>query len=89
MSLYALKPRFQSLLRPSAQALHAAGVTANQVTIAACLVSVLLGAWLASRAGGLTWFLLLPAWFVLRMAFNAIDGMLARAFDQSTPLGPT
>ena len=51
MSLYALRPRFQSLLRPSAQALHAAGVTANQVTIAACLVSVLLGAWLASRAG--------------------------------------
>ena len=50
MTLYALKPRFQSLLRPAVQALDAVGVTANQVTVAACLVSLALGAWLASSA---------------------------------------
>lgn len=87
MSLYALKPRLQSLLRPVVQALYAAGVTANQVTIFACAVSVLLGAWLAWNAAQPAWFLLLPAWFALRMACNAIDGMLARDFAQSTPLG--
>jgi CDP-diacylglycerol--glycerol-3-phosphate 3-phosphatidyltransferase len=42
---------------------------------------------LAAQAGQLRWFLLLPLWFLLRMALNAIDGMLAREFAQSSPLG--
>ena len=86
LSIYALKPRFQALLRPMTQALHRAGITANQVTLAACLVSVALGGWLVvDPRPGL--FLLVPAWFALRMAFNAIDGMLAREFGQASPLG--
>jgi CDP-diacylglycerol--glycerol-3-phosphate 3-phosphatidyltransferase len=32
-------------------------------------------------------FLLMPAWLFLRMALNAIDGMLAREFGQKSPLG--
>ena len=87
MSLYALKPQFQSLLRPFARRLHALGVTANQVTLGTCAISVGLGLWLASNAGRLELFLLLPAWFFLRMAFNAIDGMLARELGQSSRLG--
>lgn len=87
MSIYALKPRFQALLRPLARALFSAGVTANQVTLAACVVSVALGAWLASDPAQTALFLLVPAWFFLRMAFNAIDGMLAREFGQKSPLG--
>ena len=35
LSIYALKPRFQALLRPLTAALARAGVTANQVTLAA------------------------------------------------------
>ncbi len=87
MSLYALKPRFQSLLRPLVKNLHRAGATANQVTVAACLVSILVGIAVALHADEQAWFLLLPAWFTMRMAFNAIDGMLAREFGQATPLG--
>ena len=34
MTLYDLKPRFQSLLRPLVHRLATAGVTANQVTVA-------------------------------------------------------
>ena len=83
MSIYALKPRFQALLRPLARALFDAGVTANQVTLAACAVSVALGAWLAFDPTQTALFLLVPAWFFLRMAFNAIDGMLAREFGQN------
>ena len=37
MTIYALKSRFQGLLRPMVRRLRALGVTANQVTIAACL----------------------------------------------------
>src|SRR6266850_8499272 len=87
LSIYALKPRFQALLRPFVGLLYRAGVTANQVTAAACVVSVALGAWLvlAPQAGAP--FLLVPLWFALRMALNAIDGMLAREHGQASPLG--
>lgn len=92
MSLYLLKPRFQSLLRPAVGALHAAGVTANQVTLAACAVSLLLGLGLtlgpAPDDGGARGALaLIPLWLLLRMAFNAVDGMLAREHGQATKLG--
>jgi CDP-diacylglycerol---glycerol-3-phosphate 3-phosphatidyltransferase len=87
MSIYALKPRFQALLRPLTRGLFNAGVTANQVTLAACVVSVALGAWLAFDPKQTVLFLLVPAWFFLRMAFNAIDGMLAREFGQKSKLG--
>jgi len=87
MSLYELKPRFQALLRPLVRTLHGAGATANQVTVVACVVSIALGVWIALRAGEPAWFLLLPLWFLLRMALNAIDGMLAREFAQQSTLG--
>ena len=87
MSLYQLKPAFQGLLRPLVARLARGGVTANQVTLAAGLVSVVLGVWLCTPSGPRAWFLLLPAWFLLRMAFNAVDGMLAREHGQQSPLG--
>jgi len=87
MSIYALKPRFQALLRPVAERLARSGVTANQVTVTACVISVALGAGLAAVPYDPALFLLLPAWFLLRMAANAIDGMLAREFGQKTALG--
>ena len=88
MSIYLIKPRFQSLLRPAVAALHAAGVNANQVTLAACAASVVLGLGLYFGAGSHPAALaLIPLWMFLRMAFNAADGMLAREFGQSTRLG--
>jgi len=87
VSIYALKPKFQALLRPLATALARAGVTANQVTIAAALISVALGLFVFARAPARAPFLLIPLWMFLRMAFNAIDGMLAREFGQKSRLG--
>ena len=87
MSIYALKPRFQALLRPLTARLYKAGVTANQVTVAACLASVAIGVLLAATPERAALFLLIPAWFLLRMALNAIDGMLAREFGQASRLG--
>ena len=87
MSIYGLKPRFQALLRPVAKRAYEAGITANQVTVAACVISVALGATVALRSEDTRLFLLIPAWFFLRMAFNAIDGMLAREFGQASRLG--
>lgn len=86
MSVYQLKSRFQNLLRPLVVRLAAGGVTANQVTVAAALVSIILGAFLA-WSGNAAWFALVPVWLFLRMALNAIDGMLAREHGQKSTLG--
>ena len=43
MTIYDLKPKFQALLRPTVRTLYDAGVTANQVTVAACALSIALG----------------------------------------------
>ncbi len=87
MSIYALKPKFQDLLRPMVRRLHTCGVTANQVTVAACAVSVALGLGLYALGQPSVWFALVPLWMFLRMALNAIDGMLAREFGQCSALG--
>lgn len=87
MSVYNLKPRFQTLLRPLAAALFKAGVTANHVTVAACAVSIGLGVGLATLSERSELFLLVPLWLLVRMGLNAIDGMLAREFGQASPLG--
>ncbi|HEY5720355.1 MAG TPA: CDP-alcohol phosphatidyltransferase family protein [Gammaproteobacteria bacterium] len=87
MSIYALKPAFQRLLRPAVVTLQRAGVTANQVTLATCAGSLAVGALLVATAPSTAAFALLPAWLFLRMALNAADGMLAREFGQASPLG--
>ncbi|MEK0361522.1 CDP-alcohol phosphatidyltransferase family protein [Pseudomonas sp. CBC3] len=87
LSIYQLKPRFQDLLRPLVQRLHALGITANQVTIAALVLSLLVAGVVALWVE-LAWlFALIPVWMLLRMALNAIDGMLAREFGQQSRLG--
>jgi CDP-diacylglycerol--glycerol-3-phosphate 3-phosphatidyltransferase len=86
ISVYQLKPRFQALLRPLVANLARSGITANAVTLFAALLSCALGAWLLA-AGDARLFLLLPLWMFLRMALNAVDGMLAREFGQKSPLG--
>ena len=89
-SIYQLKPAFQNLLRPFVQLLYKSGITANQVTLLAMLISTCLGYflyqhYLAHPISGL--LLLFPLWMLIRMAFNAIDGMLAREFKQQSNLG--
>ena len=86
MTLYELKPRFQNWLRPLARGLHGRGVSANQVTVAALLLAVAVAGAMALWPAPAT-LLLLPPVLFLRMALNALDGMLAREFQQPTPLG--
>lgn len=87
VSIYRLKPAFQRLLLPAVRALAAHSVTANQVTLAACALSVALGVGLYVAHAEARWFALIPAWLAARMALNAADGMLARDFGQRSRLG--
>ncbi|GAA4357356.1 CDP-alcohol phosphatidyltransferase family protein [Kangiella marina] len=86
ISVYQLKPKFQQLLRPLVSGLANAGVTANQVTVVAMLLSIATGAVILWQQS-LVWFYLLPIVLFIRMALNAIDGMLAREHDQKSTLG--
>ena len=86
-SIYDLKPRFQNLQRPVVDRLAARGVTANQVTIAALVLSLATGLLIALTAGWKGALLLVPVVLFVRMALNAIDGMLAREHNMQTPLG--
>lgn len=86
-SIYQLKPAFQGLLRPGVGGLARFGVTANHVTLAACVLSFAVGGVLALYPENATLFWIVPPWLFLRMALNAIDGMLAREFGMQSPLG--
>lgn len=86
-SIYDLKPRFQALLRPLVRKLAQAGVTANQVTVAALLLSAVGGALVALEPTSSWPLALMPVILLARMALNAIDGMLAREFDQQSRQG--
>jgi CDP-diacylglycerol--glycerol-3-phosphate 3-phosphatidyltransferase len=86
-TIYDLKPRFQACLRPLADRLAKAGVTANGVTLAALGLSLAHGAWLALMPSSRWPFLLLPVTLFLRMGLNAIDGMMAREHGMKSPEG--
>lgn len=86
-TLYQLKPQFQALLRPLVGRLAGAGVRPNQVTAGAVAVSAVAGLAVAagSTARALLW--LVPALYLLRMALNATDGLLAREHHGATASG--
>lgn len=93
LTFYQLKPAFQNCLRPLVRGLARHQVTPNQITSIAILLSLAMGTAM-TRWGHLSgnvqghWILLvLPIVLLLRMALNAIDGMLAREYHQTTALG--
>lgn len=86
MTLYQIKPAFQKLLRPLMFWLAHKGITANNITISAMVLSFITGVILC------LWpypqlFCLLPIILFIRMALNALDGMLARECHQQSKLG--
>lgn len=89
MSLYQLKSRFQHQLRPISNQLVAIGISANQVTISAVMLNVgtaLIVARIDCNHQRRI-LLILPLSLFLRMAMNAIDGMMAREHKQATRQG--
>ncbi len=86
-SIYQLKPRFQQLLQPLLAGLAKRHITPNQITLLALFLSILYGLALACYPQKSGLWLNLPIFMFLRMALNAIDGMLANFTNQKTPLG--
>lgn len=86
-TIYDLKPAFQSVLRPIVRVLANRGITANQITLAALGLSVVWGGLIALTQGALWTLWMLPVVLFVRMALNAIDGMLAKEHDMKSDLG--
>lgn len=86
-SIYDLKPAFQGLLRPLTRALARGGATPNHVTVAALALSGAVGALIAWRPDARWPLLVLPGALFVRMALNALDGMMAREQAMASRLG--
>lgn len=86
-TIYAVKPHFQALLRPLCRRMAQAGVSANQVTLFALLLSLLGGVLVILAQSHRFLLLSVPAILFIRMALNAIDGMLAREHGMQSTLG--
>ncbi|HCM33853.1 CDP-alcohol phosphatidyltransferase family protein [Chryseobacterium sp.] len=87
ISVYKLKPKFQQLLAPVLLFLNKNAITANQITISSILLSVIIGVLFWNADISKWFFLSLPIGLLLRMALNALDGMMARRFNQTSKLG--
>jgi alpha-beta hydrolase superfamily lysophospholipase/phosphatidylglycerophosphate synthase len=88
MSLYQLKTQFQNQLRPISNTLVEKNFTANQVTVSAIFLSVGTAYVVVKPANEKQrLWLLLPSSLFVRMALNAIDGMMAREHGQASTLG--
>lgn len=88
ISVYQLKSNFQNILRPISNKLATIGVTANMVTISAFLLSILTGFITFKYAPKYSYaYFVLPIALFIRMALNAIDGMLAREHNQKSNIG--
>ena len=86
-TIYDLKPQFQNLLRPLVHRLAQKGVTANQVTLFAAIMSALTGGIILLLPTQQSVLLLVPVVLLIRMGLNAIDGMLAREHNMQSSLG--
>lgn len=86
-SLYSLKSRFQALLTPTRDYLIQKGFSPNQITLftcGLCIVYAVLITWTPTTKVAL---IFLPLLLFVRMALNALDGMIARHTEQGSDWG--
>lgn len=86
ISVYNIKPKFQQLLKPILEILYKGGITANMITWVAIILSCLSGLLVWMHPFGIT-FILLPIFLLVRMALNALDGMMARNYNMQSKIG--
>ncbi|MEY8692466.1 CDP-alcohol phosphatidyltransferase family protein [Mammaliicoccus sciuri] len=87
ISIYEIKPEFQQLLMPIVDWMRKIGMTPNQVTILALLLSIVTGIILSIFHDNKWIFILMPIVMFVRMALNAIDGLMAKKYQMKSHLG--
>lgn len=87
ISIYNLKKKFQDLLMPLCRKLNSIGITPNQITIGTMILSIVFSITFYVFSKYRWLFLTVPLFFLVRMGFNALDGMIANRFNKKTNLG--
>ena len=87
ISVYKIKPKFQKLLQPILFLLRKIGVSPNQITIFTIFFSIAIGLFLFFGIENKVWFLFVSLGLLLRMALNALDGMMAKQFNLQSKKG--
>lgn len=86
ISVYQLKPKFQALLQPLLQRLRKWGVSPNLLTLLGIMLSLAMGIY-ALYGDRTIALILMPIVLLLRMALNALDGMMARQYNLQSKMG--
>jgi CDP-diacylglycerol---glycerol-3-phosphate 3-phosphatidyltransferase len=86
ISVYQLKPKFQALLQPLLQRLRKWWVSPNLLTLLGILLSLAMGIY-ALYGDRTIALILMPIVLLLRMALNALDGMMARQYNLQSKMG--
>jgi CDP-diacylglycerol--glycerol-3-phosphate 3-phosphatidyltransferase len=69
------------------QTLASYGITPNQITASAIILSLFGGSIIWASKSYPHLLLTVPILLLIRMALNALDGLLAREYNQASPLG--
>lgn len=86
ISTYKIKPKFQAFLLPVLKFLHRCGVTANAITWSAIMLSLATGVLCFFYPSKLM-LVIIPISLFVRMALNALDGMMARIYQMQSKKG--
>ncbi|MBI4198392.1 MAG: CDP-alcohol phosphatidyltransferase family protein [Chloroflexi bacterium] len=87
MNLYSIKPRFQQALRAVERPLVRRRVHPDVLTLSALGISILGGVALAASRWQPGLLLVIPIIVLLRLALNALDGMVAKDLGVARPWG--
>ena len=86
ISIYKLKTKFQNLLMPICEKLVKLKVSPNQITITTVLLNIVFAGLIYKLSDYKLIYLTVPVFLFLRMALNALDGMIANKFNQKTKM---
>ena len=87
ISIYKLKTKFQNLLMPICEKLVKLKVSPNQITVTTVLLNIVFAGLIYKFNDYKLIYLTIPVFLFLRMALNALDGMIANKFNQKTKMG--
>ena len=87
ISIYKLKTKFQNLLMPICEKLVKLEVSPNQITVTTVLLNIVFAGLIYKFNDYKLIYLTVPVFLFLRMALNALDGMIANKFNQKTKMG--
>lgn len=87
ISIYQFKSKFQQLLKPILNGMRNIGISPNQLTISAIVLSMGLGICLWQVNDFRLALIIVPIGLFVRMALNALDGMMATQYNLQSKKG--